>query len=131
MSHSLLLPLYFKNLARIDQKQSSYIEQAVHEAIDRQANLVITIACDEIKAHADCPDSIWEKVQAFLGIVYVIQLNIAYKLNKPLFDCNVVFQDICGYEVALESYIKTICIPPLGEQDEGNTFYFSYYFLGS
>jgi pantetheine-phosphate adenylyltransferase len=131
---SLLLPLIFKTLARIDQKQSSYIEQAVHEAIHRQSNLIITISCDEIKANVDCLDSIWEKIQAFLGTIYVIQLNTAYKLGKPLFDCNVVFQDICGYQVALEPYIKTICILPSTQQDNGNIIFcheFLFYFLGS
>jgi hypothetical protein len=114
---SLLLPLSFKTLVRIGQRQSSYIEQAVHEAINRQTNLIIAISCDEIKANIDCLDSIWEKIQAFLGSVYVIQLTTAYQLEKPLFDCNVVFQDICGYQVTLEPYIKTICILPI--EDKG------------
>lgn len=107
---TVLLPLHVKKLGALEKRQTSFIEQAVSLAIQQQTNLVISISCDEIKAHVDCIDAIWEQIQAFLGTIYVIQLNTSYKQNEPLFDCNVVFADICGYNVLLEPYIKTVCI---------------------
>ncbi|KAI8643734.1 hypothetical protein BD408DRAFT_414458 [Parasitella parasitica] len=107
---TVLLPLNIKKLGTLEKRQSSFIEQAVMLAIQRQTNLVISISCDEIQAHAGCIDAIWEQIQAFLGTVYVIQLNTSYRQNEPLFDCNVVFADICAYSVYLEPYIKTVCV---------------------
>lgn len=107
---TVLLPLHVNKLGALEKRHTSFIEQAVSLAIQQQTNLVISISCDEIKAHVDCIDAIWEQIQAFLGTIYVIQLNTSYKQNEPLFDCNVVFADICGYSVYLEPYIKTVCV---------------------
>lgn len=109
---TVLLPLNVKKLGALEKRQASFIEQAVILAIQQQTNLVISISCDEIKAHVDCIDAIWEQIQAFLGTIYVIQLNTSYKNDEPLFDCNVVFADICGYSVYLEPYIKNVCVSP-------------------
>ncbi|CEP13404.1 hypothetical protein [Parasitella parasitica] len=107
---TVLLPLNVKRLNALEKRQSSFIEEAVVLAIKRQTNLVISISCDEIKAHLDCIDAIWEQIQALLGAIYVIQLNTSYRLDRPLFNCNVVFADVCGYSVYLEPYIQTVCV---------------------
>jgi hypothetical protein len=112
---SILLPLYFQELAGLEKRQCSYIEQAVELTIEKDARLIISIDCEEIRANAECLDAIWERVQAFLGTVYVIQLNKSYELKKPMFECNVVFKDICGYTIHLEPYITTVCTPELGK----------------
>lgn len=112
---SILLPLYFQELVGLEKRQCSYIEQAVDLAIERNAKLIVSIDCEEIRANAKCLDAIWERVQAFLGTIYVIQLNKSYSVNKPLFDCNVVFADVCGYTFHLEPYITTVCTPELGK----------------
>lgn len=109
---TVLLPLNVKKLGALEKRQASFIEQAVILAIQQQTDLVISISCDEIKAQVDCIDAIWEQIQAFLGTIYVIQLNTSYKNDEPLFDCNVVFADICGYSVYLEPYIKNVCVSP-------------------
>jgi hypothetical protein len=49
-------------------------------------------------------------MQQFLSAVYVIQLTEAYKQNEPLFNCNVIFQDVCGYRIYLEPYIQTVLV---------------------
>ncbi|KAI7904669.1 uncharacterized protein BX663DRAFT_503134 [Cokeromyces recurvatus] len=111
MSTSILLPLHFKQITSLEKQHVSYIEQAILEAIRQDQSLIISVTCDEIKAHVDCLDAIWQRLQAFLGNIYVVQLQFTYTLNKPLFECNVVFSDLCGYNVHLEPYIQTICIP--------------------
>ncbi|KAL9550100.1 hypothetical protein MBANPS3_004887 [Mucor bainieri] len=114
---TVLLPLHVKRLGALEKRQTSFIEQAVSLAIQQKTNLVISISCDEIKTHVDCIDAIWEQIQAFLGTIYVIQLNRSYKQNEPLFDCNVVFADVCGYNVYLEPYIKMVCVSSENTQD--------------
>ncbi|KAG2192583.1 hypothetical protein INT47_006035 [Mucor saturninus] len=111
---SILLPLQFQELSGLEERQISFIEQSVTVALQKNAKLIIAVECQEIKSNSKCIDAIWERVQAFLGTIYVIQLNKSYQAEKPLFDCNVVFQDICAYPVHLESYITTVCLP---EQD--------------
>lgn len=114
---SILLPLFFQELVGLETRQCSYIEQAVALAMAQpDTNLIISVKCEEIRLHATCLDAIWEKVQAFLGAIYVVQLNKSYQADKPLFNCNVVFQDICGYTVYQEPYITTVCVP---ERDAG------------
>lgn len=111
---SILLPLQFQELVGLEDRQISFIEQAVTLALQKDAKLIIAIECQEIKTNAKCIDAIWERVQAFLGTIYVVQLNKSYQAEKPLFDCNVVFQDICAYPVQLETYITTVCLPEQG-----------------
>ncbi|KAI8079494.1 uncharacterized protein B0P05DRAFT_579193 [Gilbertella persicaria] len=105
-----LLPLSVPKLKCLSRQHSDAIEQAVQLAIEHKSHLVISIESEEIKAHKDCMDAIWNTVQAFLGTIYVIQLQVAYVKQHPLFDCHVVFQDICGYSVDSEPDIDTVCI---------------------
>lgn len=113
---SVLLPLKFQELVGLEDRQISFIEQAVTLAIEKDAKLIIAIECQEIKTNAKCIDAIWERVQAFLGRIYVVQLNKSYQAEKPLFDCNVVFQNICAYTVHLESCISIVCLPEQGKE---------------
>lgn len=114
---SILLPLFFQELEGLENRQCSYIEQAVTLANEQDAHLIISVKCEEIRINASCLDAIWEKVQAFLGAIYVVQLNKSYQADKPLFNCNVVFQDICGYTVYLEPYITAVCVPDRGKKN--------------
>ncbi|KAI9473781.1 MAG: hypothetical protein EXX96DRAFT_487661 [Benjaminiella poitrasii] len=114
-SSSLLLPLHFKKITSLNKQHVSYIEQAILEAIRQHQTLIVNVTCDEIKAHANCLDVIWQKLQAFLGNIYVVQLQFAYQQKQPLFDCNVVFGDLCGYAVYLEPYVQTICCTSLDD----------------
>jgi hypothetical protein len=113
---SILLPLYFQELVGLEKRQCSYIEQAVTIAIAKESKLIISIDCEEIRTNAICLDAIWERIQAFLGTIYVIQLNKSYQAEKPLFDCHVVFADVCGYSIHLEPYVTTVCISEEGKR---------------
>ncbi|KAI8063037.1 hypothetical protein BDF21DRAFT_347369 [Thamnidium elegans] len=112
---SILLPLQLQALIGLEHRQLSFIAQAVTLAIEKEAKLTIAITCEEIKSNLQCIDAIWEKIQALLGALYVVQLNTSYQAQKPLFNCNVVFQDICGYPIHFEPYITAVCIV---EQDK-------------
>ncbi|KAI9356079.1 hypothetical protein BD770DRAFT_420418 [Pilaira anomala] len=100
---NFLLPLRFQFIVGLQQRQITL-------AIKKDAKLTIAITCEEIKSNLACLDAVWEKIQVFLGSLYVVQLNTSYQAGKPLFDCNVVFQDICGYPVHLEPYITAVCV---------------------
>ncbi|KAI7861566.1 hypothetical protein BDF14DRAFT_1887035 [Spinellus fusiger] len=50
-------------------------------------------------------DTHWHDVQSVLGDIYSTQIKVAHQQNKPLFDCNVVVEDYCGYSIALETYL--------------------------
>ncbi|OBZ84988.1 Uncharacterized protein C1F12.08 [Choanephora cucurbitarum] len=118
---AFLLPLVVNKLKSLTKRDAEAIEKAVYLAIDHDTNLVIAIRSEEIKTNKHCMDTIWETVQAFLGTVYVIQLQASYAKNKPLFDCNVVFQDLCGYDIFSEPGIDTICI-----QEKSDLLTFQY-----
>ncbi|KAI8331456.1 hypothetical protein BD560DRAFT_415709 [Blakeslea trispora] len=107
---TFLLPLVVNKLKSLTKRDAEAIEKSVNLAIEHGTNLVVAIQSEEIRANKHCMDAIWETVQAFLGTVYVIQLQASYAKGKPLFDCNVVFQDICGYNILSEPWINTICI---------------------
>ncbi|RCH91743.1 hypothetical protein CU098_000010 [Rhizopus stolonifer] len=117
-----LLPLSVPKLKCLSRQHSDAIEQAVQLAIEHKSHLVISIESEEIKAHKDCMDAIWNTVQAFLGTIYVIQLQVAYVKQHPLFDCHVVFQDICGYSVDSEPDIDTVCILDTGKMVNGHGY---------
>lgn len=106
---SFLLPLQLDSLVGLENRQVNFVEQSVTLALEKDSKLVISISCQEIKANLHCIDAIWEKVQTLLGALYVIQLNKSYQAGKPLFDCNVIFQDICGYPIHVEDYITAVC----------------------
>lgn len=103
---SILLPLSFSSLTHIPHV--SVIQEAVAKSIEQDSNLVISITCDEIKQHHHKLDTIWLKIQQFLSALYVIQLKEAYKQDRPLFNCDIVFQDVCGYPVYLEPSIHSV-----------------------
>ncbi|KAG0763016.1 hypothetical protein G6F29_006735 [Rhizopus arrhizus] len=104
----LYLPLVLDELY---QPNDDLIRQTVSLAIAEKAKrLVIGIKSQEIKTHAHCLDAIWDKMQTVLGHIYVAQLNVAYEANEPLFDCNVVFEDVCGYFVHLEPNLTKVCL---------------------
>jgi pantetheine-phosphate adenylyltransferase len=104
---SFLLPLHFTNLDGLEKRQLDFIQESVKVASAHTGKLIIAIECEELQ-RVKVMDSVWEKVQAFLGNVYVAQLIACYKLDDPLFECNVVFQDVCGYKVHLEPYMTHV-----------------------
>ncbi|KAG1581528.1 hypothetical protein G6F48_009747 [Rhizopus delemar] len=105
----LYLPLVLDELY---PPNDDLIRQTVSLAITEKAKrLVIGIKSQEIKTHAHCLDAIWDKMQTVLGHLYVAQLNVAYEANAPLFDCNVVFEDVCGYFIHLEPNLTKVCLP--------------------
>lgn len=120
---SILLPLQLQALVGLEHRQLSLIEQAVTLAIEKEAKLTIAVTCEEIKSNLQCIDAIWEKIQALLGALYVVQLNTSYQAQKPLFNCNVVFQDICGYPVHFEPYITAVCVVELGNKKITQDFF--------
>ncbi|KAI8970037.1 hypothetical protein BDF20DRAFT_804664, partial [Mycotypha africana] len=71
-------------------------------------NLIVSVSCDEIQQNKDCIDKIWARIQSVLGRLYVRQLQTAYALEEPLFDCHIIFEDLCGYKVEKEPYITAI-----------------------
>lgn len=111
----LYLPLVLDELY---QPNDDLIRQTVSLAIAEKAKrLVIGIKSQEIKTHAHCLDAIWDKMQTVLGHIYVAQLNVAYEANEPLFDCNVVFEDVCGYFVHLEPNLTKVCLSEKGRMN--------------
>ncbi|KAI9261122.1 hypothetical protein BY458DRAFT_439615 [Sporodiniella umbellata] len=94
------------SLQEITQPNLGLVKKAVKTAIERHSvKLIIGIQCEEIKSKKHCLDSIWNKLQTLLGHISAQQLLEAQEANEPLFDCNIVFEDICGYSVHLEPSI--------------------------
>ncbi|CAO3658981.1 unnamed protein product [Rhizopus stolonifer] len=83
------------NLKEISRPNLSLIKEALKFAISHHAR-----------------NSLLEfNLQTLLGHVNVTQVKEAYKTNVPLFDCNVVFEDVCGYLIHLEPSVTHICFP--------------------
>ncbi|KAI8978545.1 hypothetical protein BDB01DRAFT_799154 [Pilobolus umbonatus] len=104
-----LLPLVLVDLHDIEHKDASLIEETVHVAIEHNKSMLISIECDEIRRHEHTMDVIWDKIQAFLGTLYVIQTSTCYREGKPLLNCDILFQDICGYSIPMETSIDSVC----------------------
>ncbi|KAJ2960322.1 hypothetical protein NQZ79_g4287 [Umbelopsis isabellina] len=96
--------LYFslKSLQSFDQKHRDLVEKASKETEDQ---LRIVISCPLLAAYRDCVDSIWHPLQELLSLVYVAQVKPAYDVGNPLLDAQVVFLELCGYDINFEEPI--------------------------
>lgn len=107
---TILLPLVFSNLSIV--QHTGAIREAVRICVEKDIKLTISVRCDEIRKHQDKLDTIWSKIQQFLSALYVVQLTESYHQNRPLFPCDIIFEDVCGYPVYLEPTIEGVCILP-------------------
>lgn len=96
--------VYFslKSLQSFDQKHRDLVEKASKETEDQ---LRIVISCPLLAAYRDCVDSIWHPLQELLSLVYVAQVKPAYDVGNPLLDAQVVFLELCGYDINFEEPI--------------------------
>ncbi|KAG1177583.1 hypothetical protein G6F70_003923 [Rhizopus microsporus] len=98
-------------LEELSQPNYDLLQQATALAInEKAAQLVVGTKSKEIKDNLGCIDAIWDKIQTFLGHAYVAQIKVAYKADNPLFNCNIVFEDVCGYSVYLEPNLTKVCV---------------------
>jgi hypothetical protein len=68
---------------------------------ETQKQLRIVISCPSLSAYRDSVDSIWHSLQELLSLVYVAQVKPAYDVGNPLLDAQVVFLELCGYDIDL------------------------------
>ncbi|KAG0175487.1 hypothetical protein DFQ28_000091 [Apophysomyces sp. BC1034] len=85
---------------RADHRE--WIVHAVKRALHQERLIIaVTWSKPDINYH-------WESLQTFLGSIFVTQLTTAYEHNKPLFDCDIILEPECGYDLALEPTWSTV-----------------------
>ncbi|KAG2177950.1 hypothetical protein INT43_003197 [Umbelopsis isabellina] len=96
--------VYFslKSLHSFEQKHRDLIEKASKETKDQ---LRVVISCPLLAAYRNCIDSIWHPLQELLSLVYVAQVKPAYDVENPLLDAQVVFLELCGYDIDFKESI--------------------------
>lgn len=96
--------VYFslKSLQSFEQKHRDLIEKASKETKDQ---LRIVVSCPLLTAYQNCVDSIWHPLQELLSLIYVAQVKPAYEVGNPLLDAQVVFLELCGYDISFKELI--------------------------
>ncbi|KAI8371687.1 uncharacterized protein BYT42DRAFT_581121 [Radiomyces spectabilis] len=107
MSNKHLCHLFLPSLGPLTNAQRKYIANVVQRSLDTE--LVIAVQCPMIQSTTNI-DSIWHALQSTLGSIYVAQLKASFSADRPLFNANVVFEDVCGYPLSIGSFTTAYVI---------------------
>lgn len=110
---TLLLCLYLSGYDHVDAETKSLIKQAVERSLANSSNRLIINVVNLAESAFD-----WHQIQALLCTLYVTQLTTSYAANAPLFDCTIVFDAWCGYNLALEPDLTTVFVSTQGKKKE-------------
>lgn len=106
MTTTHVLPVWVSSLDAIDASITELVKQAVLRCLPEK-RLVIAIRVEQASKQVDRH---WHEVQSLLCALYVTQLTAAYESGAPLFECDIVLEPWCEYDVLADPGLSRVFV---------------------